>query len=129
MVNHELRRDAGILVLIPEGPLEAADFTVLASQIDTYVERHDALRGVLIRAKSFPGWKDFDAVFAHLKFLKGHIHRIERVAVAADGAFANIMPALAEHFVHADVRHFDFADEEAALAWLMSDGANMRSAA
>lgn len=31
MVNYELRHDKGMLVLHPEKPLEAADFTALAS--------------------------------------------------------------------------------------------------
>lgn len=62
MLNHELRHDDGILVLNPEGPLEVADFTTLASQVDVYLEQHAKLRGVLIRVKLFSGWKDFGAI-------------------------------------------------------------------
>jgi hypothetical protein len=118
MLKHELRQDDGILALHPEGPLEAADFTTLASDVDAYLERHGMLRGVLIRAKSFPGWKDFGALLAHLKFLKAHLRRIEKVAIVADGAIANIMPIIANHFVHAQVRHFDLTREDAAWTWL-----------
>lgn len=122
MLNHELRHDDGILVLNPKGPLEAADFTALASQVDAYLEQHGTLRGVLIHAKSFPGWKDFGALLAHLKFLKEHIQRIEKVAVVADGALANIMPNIANHFVHAQVRHFGFEREDEAWVWLRQSG-------
>jgi SpoIIAA-like len=122
MLNHELRHDDGILVLNPEGPLEADDFTTLSGQVDTYLEQHARLRGVLIRAKSFPGWKDFGAMLAHLEFLKQHIRRIEKVAVVADGAVASIMPNIAKHFVHAQVQHFDFEREDAAWAWLRQSG-------
>lgn len=118
MLNHELRHDDGILVLNPEGPLEASDFTTLTSQVDTYLEQHAKLRGVLIRAKSFPGWKDFGAMLAHLKFLRKHIQKIEKVAVIADGAVASIMPDIANHFVHAQVQHFDFEREDEAWVWL-----------
>jgi hypothetical protein len=118
MLNHDLRRDDGILVLNPEGPLEAADFTALASHVDAYLEQNGTLRGVLIRAKSFPGWKDFDALLAHLKFVRAHHRRIERVAVVADGALANIMPNIGSHFVHAEVQHFDLSREDAAWDWL-----------
>ena len=118
MLNHELRHDDGILVLNPEGPLEAADFTTLASQVDAYLESHAKLHGVLIHAKSFPGWKDFGAMLAHMKFLKEHIQKIEKVAVVADGAVASIMPSIANHFVHAQVQHFDFEREDEALTWL-----------
>ena len=130
MLNHELRHDDGILVLNPEGPLEAADFTALASHVDAYLEQHGSLRGVLIRAKSFPGWQDFGALIAHLKFVKDHHQRIEKIAAVADGAFATIMPHIAGHFVHAQVRHFDFAQEDAAWDWLRQSGSTqMRSAA
>jgi tRNA U38,U39,U40 pseudouridine synthase TruA len=122
MINHELRHDEGILILHPEGPLEAEDFTTLATQVDTYLEGHGMLRGVLIHAKSFPGWKDFGALIAHLKFLKNHIRRIKKVAVVADGAIANIMPQIANHFIHAQVRHFDPMSEGAAWDWLRQTG-------
>ena len=118
MLIHELRQQDGILVLHPEGPLEARDFTTLARDVDAYLERKGALRAVLIRAKSFPGWKDFGALLAHLKFLKAHLHRIEKVAVVADGAIANIMPNIANHFVHSEVKHFDLEHEDAAWTWL-----------
>jgi len=130
MLNHELRQDVGMLVLHPEGPLEAADFTTLANEVDAYLERHGTLRAVLIRAKSFPGWKDFGALLAHLKFLKEHLHRIEKVAVVADGVIATLMPNIAQHFVHAQVQHFALARETAAWVWLKQSGnAKMRPAA
>ena len=31
MLNHDLRRDEGILVLKPEGPLEASDFNAMSA--------------------------------------------------------------------------------------------------
>lgn len=122
MLNHEFRHDDEILVLSPEGPLEAADFRTLSGLVDDYLDQNGKLRGVLIHAKSFPGWKDFVAMLAHLKFLKEHIKKIEKVAVVADGAWANIMPNIAKHFVHAQVRHFDFVREDAAWDWLRQAG-------
>ncbi|MBE0613966.1 MAG: STAS/SEC14 domain-containing protein [Burkholderiales bacterium] len=130
MLKYELRQDDGMLVLHPEGPLEAADFTTLARDVDAYLKRHGVLRGVLIRAKSFPGWKDFGALLAHLKFLKAHLRRIEKVAIVADGSIATLMPNIAKHFVHAQVQHFDLAHEDAAWIWLEQSGnAELRPAA
>ena len=130
MISHELRQDDQILVLHPDGPLEAADFITLAGHVDAYLERHGKLRGILIRAKAFPGWKDFAALVAHLKFVKDHHRRIEKIAVVADGTFAHVMPDLAGHFVHAKVKHFDFAHEDAAVDWLrLTDGEQLRTAA
>lgn len=130
MLHHELRHNDGILVIRPEGLLEAGDFTALTRQVDAYLEKRFTLRGVLIRAKAFPGWRDVGAMLAHLKFFREHHNRIERVAVVADGAAASIMPALARHFVHAQAQHFAFAREEAAWHWLrQSDDQTLRAAA
>lgn len=118
MLNYEFQNDAGILVLHPKEPLEEADFIALTSQVDTYLEGHGKLHGVLIHAQSFPGWQNFGALLAHLKFLKAHLKKIEKVAVVADGAIANIVPNIANHFIHAEVQHFDFTREEAAWDWL-----------
>ncbi|MHB1953007.1 MAG: SpoIIAA family protein [Sulfobacillus sp.] len=68
----------------------------------------------MIRMQSFPDWKGFAAMLVHLKFIKEHIQRIEKVMVIADGALANIMPDITNHFVHTQVRHFDFTRKDAA---------------
>jgi len=130
MLNYELRYDDGILVLKPEGPLEAADFRTLASHVDAYFDRHGTLRGVMLQVRVFPGRKDFGALVAHMKFVRLHHRRIEKVAIVADGGVATIMPQIANHFLHAQVKHFDLAHEVAAWSWLMSCGqARMRTAA
>ena len=128
MLDHELRYDEEILVLSPDGPLAASDFTELADCVDAYLRR-GRLRGVLIRTKSFPGWKNFGALLAHLKFVREHLQSVGKVAVVADGVVANTMPGIANHFTRAQVRHFDHGCEDAARDWLRSsDGAQLRSA-
>ncbi len=74
MINYELRHDEGILVLHPDGPLETADFTTLAEQIDAYLEGRGKLRGVLIRAKwpNNPG-----SQFAHHAFKQAIVMSVE----------------------------------------------------
>ena len=57
MVNHELLRDEGILIIRPEGSLEASDFQKIAQEIDPYIEANGKLHGVMIDAEAFPGWK------------------------------------------------------------------------
>jgi len=121
MLSHDLQRDSGILVLMPDGPLEATDFETLAAHVDAYLEQNGMLHGVLIKAKAFPGWKNFTALLAHLKFVKGHHRKIEKVAVVADGGVAAVMPHMASHFLKAEVRQFDFEHEDAAMEWLKRD--------
>src|SRR6478752_4006271 len=118
MVNYELLRDEGILILRPEGSLEASDFQKIAEEIDPYIEAHGKLHGVMIDAPAFPGWKDFAALLAHLRFVKGHHQKVEKIAAVSDSSFLAIAPQIASHFVQAEVRHFAHSQRDEALAWL-----------
>ena len=118
MISHQLLREEGILIVSPEGRLESADFERIAAEVDPYIEEKGTLKGLMIRAKSFPGWKDFGALISHMKFIKNHHTKIKRVAAVADGAILSIMPLVVDHFLHAEVRHFGYEDQEAAMKWL-----------
>jgi SpoIIAA-like len=116
MLTHELLAKDEILILRPQGPLKARDFTSLATIVDSWLAGGGKLRGVLISAKSFPGWEDLDGLIEHLRFVRNHHDRVERIAIVADGFVAKLLPNVGRHFVHAKLRHF--ADDAAALAWL-----------
>ena len=118
MISHEFLRDRGILIVTPEGPLEKADFEVIGREVDPYIEAQGQLNGLLISAKSFPGWKDFAALVSHLRFVKNHHQKIQKVAAVTDSGFLSILPHIANHFVAAEVKHFDFRDKDRALEWL-----------
>ena len=120
MIQHELRRDTGILIVTPQGPLEKTDFETLAREVDPYIEEKGRLNGLMIQAKSFPGWHDFAALVSHFQFVKNHHQHIVKVAAVTDDGFLSILPSIAKHFVRADVRHFDYGDKEKALQWLSS---------
>ena len=118
MVHHELLRDEGILVIRPQTSLEAADFQSIANEIDPYIEANGKLHGVLIDSELFPGWKDLVAFIAHLRFVKDHHRRIDKVAAVSDSGFLAIAPRIAQHFAQAEVRHFPHAQNKEALDWL-----------
>lgn len=118
MVDHELLPAEGILVIRPKGRLEAADFENLAREVDPYIEANGRLHGLMIAAEAFPGWADFAAFVAHLRFVRDHHRKIEKVAVVSDSNFLSVAPKVATHFVHADLRHFSESQGEAAFAWL-----------
>ena len=77
MIHHELLKADGILIITPESPLEAGDFEKVAREIDPYIEANGKLHGVMIDAESFPGWKDFSGLVAHLSFVKNHHQEVE----------------------------------------------------
>ena len=109
MLAHHLDRDKGVLTLAPSGPLGAADFAAVAAEVDPWIAEHGALKGVLIHAKTFPGWENFAGFMSHLGFVRDHAPKIRRLAIA---------PQIAKAFVRADVRHFGYAECDAAAQWL-----------
>ena len=118
MIRFELLRDRRILLITPDGPLQRAQFEQLAKGIDPFIAANGKLVGVMIHAKSFPGWESFGALVSHLKFVADHHRQIERIAAVTDSGFLKIMPRIASHFVQASIRHFDFSEKDRALAWL-----------
>ncbi|MGA6827393.1 STAS/SEC14 domain-containing protein [Nitrospira sp. NS4] len=118
MLAHELLRKEGILLLRPQGPIQAGDFESVAKLVDPYIEQTEELRGVLIEAPSFPGWDSFAALVSHLRFVRDHHRHIAKIAAVSDSAVLSIIPHITKHFVKAEFRHFNANDREAALAWL-----------
>jgi hypothetical protein len=118
MIHFELLRTRGILIITPQGPLEKTDFELVEQEVDPFIAAKGKLTGLMIYAKSFPGWKNFEALLAHLKFVGEHQRLIERVAAVTDSEFLTIMPSIVTHFVHAEVKHFGLDEKERALAWL-----------
>ena len=118
MIRFELLRDRRILLITPDGPLQRADFEQLAKEIDPFIEANGKLVGVMIDAKSFPGWQSFGALVSHLKFVADHHRQIERIAAVTDSGFLKIVPRIASHFVQAQIKHFELKEKDRALAWL-----------
>jgi stage II sporulation SpoAA-like protein len=118
MLTHELLRDEGILILRPQGPLQAGDFTSLATVVDPYLEEHGTLRGIMVDAPSFPGWDSFAALASHLRFVRDHHRLIGKIAAVSDSPVLSLGPKLAKHFVKAEIRNFKGNERAAALAWL-----------
>ena len=99
MITFELSEDCGVLIIEPEGALSADDFRNISRVVDPYIEeKGKADRAVVIEAPSFPGWDSFGALVEHMKFVKGHHKKIDRVAAVTDSENISIAPKIAEHF-------------------------------
>ena len=118
MLEFELNKDSGVLVLKPHGPLNACDFDAVTEQVDAYIKDNGNLHGVMVYAKTFPGWEDFSGLISHLRFVRNHHKYINKLATVSDSKVLAIMPKLAGHFIGAEARHFDRADLYAAEIWL-----------
>jgi len=120
MIRAELDPRKSLLIVEPEGPLSAEDFRKVAALVDPYIADKALLRGLLVRAPTFPGWESFGALIEHMKFVHNHQRDIERVAAVTDSDFLRIAPAIAQHFLQPEIRVFPNKQEAEALAWLQS---------
>jgi hypothetical protein len=116
-LTYRLLPESGVLVVEPRGPLRREDFDALALAVDPWIETHGELRGVVVHAQDFPGWEDVGGFLRHVRFVRDHHRKIRRIALAAGGRLAGWAPTLAEHFVQAEVKHFDYGDLAPAIAW------------
>src|SRR4051812_31278841 len=116
-VSHRLLPESGVLVAEVTAPLRAKDFEALAATADTWLETHDALSGIVVHAREFPGWENVAGMLGHFRFVRDHHRAIRRVALAADGAVAELAPRLAEHFIRAEIKRFDYDELDDAVSW------------
>lgn len=116
-VHARLLAETGVLVVEVADPLRSQDFDALAASVDAWLEHHEALRGLVIHAREFPGWENLQGLLHHVRFVREHHRRIGRVALAADAKLAGLVPRIGKHFVAAEIRHFAYDELDAAIAW------------
>jgi len=110
-----------VISLKPQMPANYPIIIRKLKDVDPYIRETGKLNGVMIYTKSFPGWDNFAAFLSHIKFVKNHHQKIKKIAAVTDGTFLSIMPQVANHFVQAEVKHFDYDDMDAAFNWLKTD--------
>jgi hypothetical protein len=126
MLHFELLRTRNILIVTPDGPLQKADFENFAGQIDPVLASKGKLTGLLVYADRFPGWKDFRAFAAHLKFVANHHRQIDRIAAVTSSNCLKTMARIAGYIVKPEVKYFDLEQETQALAWLETGSLRFR---
>ncbi len=116
-VTHRLIPESGVIVVEVKQALRSQDFDDLASTADSWIEGHGNLQGLVIHAHEFPGWENFGSFLSHLRFVRDHHRHVNRIAFAADTKLSNVLPAVAELFVQAEVKSFTYDDLDIAIAW------------
>ena len=115
--THRLIPDLGVLVVDATASLRVQDFDALTASTDAWIEAHGELHGLVVHAREFPGWENLAGFLGHLRFIRDHHRRIGRVALAVDSKLATLAPRIAEHFVKAELKAFDYGGLDDAIAW------------
>ena len=120
MIDAQLIEELGIIKVFPESSLEAEDFDRLELLLDSWLQRGEEFKGLMIQTQHFPGWEDLSAMLHHFSFVKHHHDKVHRVALVTDSILSKFLPGVAGIFVNAEVRGFGFHQAEDAEAWLTS---------
>ena len=118
MIEYTLDKSLGIIHVRPTGPLRKEDFDSLAQAIDPFIEKSGGLRGLLLELARFPGWDDIGAAARHIRFVRNHHRRIEKVAIVTDSMLGEAAEHVASHFVAAEIQHFPADHVQEAMTWL-----------
>jgi len=110
--------DGDVLVLRPDGPITREDVAALTRTADEYLAGHAKISGVMVRTQNFPGFASVGAFADYARFIADHHARVRRVALVTDSALAPVAEFMANHVVGVEMRHYPFADDTAAQAWL-----------
>ncbi|TRX55648.1 STAS/SEC14 domain-containing protein [Thalassomonas sp. M1454] len=121
MLNVSIQRANAIAVLEPVGALTQDDFIHAASIIDPYMQANGYLNGILIFSKDFPGWESFSAMASHMEFIKEHHQFVSRIAIVTDSVLGNFASLLSGHFVHSEIKWFNYDDIDSAQLWLLTN--------
>ncbi len=119
MLKVELDEVEGIAILEPDGELSKSDFISASKIIDPYIESVGELNGIIIHVQSFPGWDSFSSLIAHLTFVKEHHKKVSRIAFATDSPIGSFAGNIANHFVNAKIKKFEFSELETSRKWIL----------
>lgn len=116
-VNVRVLPEAEVIIIEPQAALRAADFDALAAAADAWLEAHGELRGLVVRARAFPGWENLAGMMRHIRFVKDYQRRIRRIALATGSRLGGAAQAFADLFVAAEVRAFAYDALDDAITW------------
>ena len=121
MLKVKLNENSAVAVLEPDGELKVDDFLNVTRIIDPYIKRHGKLKGIIIHVKDFPGWNSFSALKSHLKFVNEHHKLVSHVAFVTDSVIGELAENIADHFIKAKIKNFDFDEINEATSWIEND--------
>lgn len=118
MINLSLNKDQGYVIVSVTGPISVSDMTNLTEEVDHYIEEHGKLSGLIIKVRKFPGWDNVESLLHHIKFVKDHHKVIAKIGFMTEDNLISKFPSLANHFVKAELKRFDYGKMDEAVEWI-----------
>ncbi len=124
MISIEKNEPDNIFVITPDQKISQDDIATLNQQINDYINAHDKVPNLVIRADSFPAWKDFDAMSEHIAFIRNHHQIVKKVAIVSDSTLVWLVRPFVDRFTGAKVRRFSANRFDQAYDWALGEEDN-----
>lgn len=118
MIDIDVNPQLGVLTLVLDGPVAAADLRTLSERADARVRRASNVAGLLIKAPRMPAWRELSALLEHLRCMQPLRPKIRRIAVMTESAAASYAGQLQRFFPQAELARFSARNPGSAQAWL-----------
>jgi hypothetical protein len=118
MFSYRIEEEEGIVLIEPSGPITRTDLEALTRDVDDYLGRAGAIRGLIVHTRSFPRWQDLGSFLRDMQFVVAHQRRIHRVASVTDSRLLMLIHGIARHVFSPEIRHFPSGGLEKARKWI-----------
>ena len=108
---------ASVLKITAPEILKGSDFLALTPEVETLIKEQGKIR-LLIDASNLTGWANPEAVEQHMRFVKNHQAKVERIAVIIRHDWQHWLVSAVRIFLHPEVKAFDRAHEADAMRWI-----------
>jgi hypothetical protein len=107
--------DGQVLIVNLSGKLKAADYDTFGPAVEQSIAKHGKISAV-VEMHDFDGW-EMGALWEDIKFDTKHFRDFDRLAMIGDEKWEQAMAAFCKPFTTAEVKYFDRAESQQAIAW------------
>jgi hypothetical protein len=117
-LHHTILTARRVLFVEPQRELRTEDFDALRKSIEDFKRSTSTeLNGIVIHARERPHWANLGSFLRHVRFVLSTQSKVRRVAIAADGNLAAIIPPIVDRLLQPEVRAFMFDEVDRAIDW------------
>ncbi|MEM8731642.1 MAG: STAS/SEC14 domain-containing protein [Pseudomonadota bacterium] len=115
---HQIDLGGGVLHVKLLGKLDPSIYAAETEQLDAFIRDNERMR-VLLDLREFDGWQGLAAVAEHLKLIRDHHARIDKLAIVGQQGWEKMAARIGRSILGASLEYFR-DDPEGAEAWLRS---------
>lgn len=121
MLNVMLNGKDLIVTLVPKDDLGQNDFEVASKIIDTFIQKHEKINGIIISCEELVSWDKFVALLSNLNFINQYERKVPYISIVCDAANEKVLSAFSLHFTNAVIEKFSCDSIFQANSWIKED--------